>query len=65
MGPPQTGIFSIQPVRPTGCRFRTRCPLYVTLAAPQRPICETTEPAMTESPAGVGHRAACHHTGRG
>ncbi len=37
---------------PTGCRFRTRCPL-------AREICATTEPPLT--PKGVpGHLAACH-----
>ena len=49
-------------VRPTGCRFRTRCPLDAGLAAPLRSICENAEPTMTGSAAGAGHRAACHHT---
>lgn len=47
--------------RPTGCRFRGRCPLYNTLEAPRRTLCATVEPAMT----GGEHRAACHHTGPG
>jgi oligopeptide/dipeptide ABC transporter ATP-binding protein len=36
---------------PTGCRFRTRCPL-------ADDICQT-EPPLTDF--GDGHMAACHH----
>ncbi|WP_432843892.1 ABC transporter ATP-binding protein [Dactylosporangium sp. CA-092794] len=46
-------------VRPTGCRFRPRCPLYPTLDQAGQAPCETTDPPMT----GAAHRAACHHTG--
>ncbi|MDG6108004.1 dipeptide ABC transporter ATP-binding protein [Dactylosporangium aurantiacum] len=46
-------------VRPTGCRFRPRCPLYATLPAPLRAPCEATEPDA----GGGTHRAACHHIG--
>ncbi|GLK99308.1 dipeptide ABC transporter ATP-binding protein [Dactylosporangium matsuzakiense] len=43
--------------RPTGCRFRGRCPLYATLAAADQALCERDDPPMT----GATHRAACHH----
>jgi oligopeptide transport system ATP-binding protein len=38
---------------PTGCRFRTRCPL-------AQPICEQEDPALTTSHADPAHSAACH-----
>jgi peptide/nickel transport system ATP-binding protein len=41
-------------VRPTGCRFRSRCPLYTTLEAAARALCATVEPPLT----GEAHRAA-------
>ncbi|GAA1977745.1 ABC transporter ATP-binding protein [Kitasatospora viridis] len=43
--------------RPTGCAFRTRCPLYPELGEDQRARCEGEAPAvdLTED-----HGAACH-----
>ncbi|MFE0100794.1 dipeptide ABC transporter ATP-binding protein [Streptomyces sp. NPDC059009] len=37
---------------PTGCRFRTRCPV-------AQEVCATTEPPVS-TPDGAGHRVACH-----
>ena len=38
---------------PTGCRFRTRCPL-------AQDICEREDPALTNSTTDPAHSAACH-----
>ena len=38
---------------PTGCRFRTRCPM-------AQQICAEQDPALAVSPADPGHSAACH-----
>ncbi|MEU6143552.1 ABC transporter ATP-binding protein [Streptomyces sp. NPDC047081] len=45
---------------PSGCRFRTRCPIG-PLAHPERTICAETDPGLTLTPA--GQRAACHFAG--
>ena len=38
---------------PSGCRFRTRCPL-------AEQICHDQDPELRAGPASAGHRAACH-----
>ncbi|MGW2330460.1 dipeptide ABC transporter ATP-binding protein [Streptomyces sp. NPDC001700] len=45
---------------PSGCRFRTRCPIG-PLTHPERTICAETAPELTLTPA--GQRAACHFAG--
>ncbi len=45
---------------PSGCRFRTRCPIG-PLVHPERTICTETSPELTVTPA--GQRAACHFAG--
>jgi oligopeptide/dipeptide ABC transporter ATP-binding protein len=39
---------------PSGCRFRTRCPL-------AQPRCEQEDPVLTAAPADRGQLAACHY----
>jgi peptide/nickel transport system ATP-binding protein len=45
---------------PSGCRFRTRCPIG-PLVNPERTICAEVEPQLTATAS--GQRAACHFAG--
>jgi peptide/nickel transport system ATP-binding protein len=45
---------------PSGCRFRTRCPIG-PLANPDRQICVDSAPVLTET--ATGQRVACHFAG--
>ncbi|MEU4226697.1 ABC transporter ATP-binding protein [Nonomuraea sp. NPDC026600] len=45
---------------PTGCRFRTRCPIG-PLTQPDRTICTEVDPQLTLT--ATGQRAACHFAG--
>ncbi|MEV0384876.1 ABC transporter ATP-binding protein [Nonomuraea sp. NPDC050643] len=45
---------------PSGCRFRTRCPVG-PLANPERTICAEVDPRLM--PTAAGQRAACHFAG--
>ena len=47
---------------PTGCHFRTRCPL-ARKKGTQDGICAEVEPPLTVSR--PGHLAACHFAGEG
>jgi peptide/nickel transport system ATP-binding protein/oligopeptide transport system ATP-binding protein len=51
-----TGEVAALGERPSGCRFRPRCPL-----GKDREICATDEPPLVER--GPGHWAACHFPG--
>ncbi|HEY4410088.1 MAG TPA: ABC transporter ATP-binding protein [Acidimicrobiia bacterium] len=44
---------------PSGCRFRTRCPLFAALPEGQRQRCIDEEPAVISQ--GADHGAACHY----
>ncbi|MFE3453523.1 dipeptide ABC transporter ATP-binding protein [Nonomuraea sp. NPDC059194] len=44
---------------PSGCRFRTRCPLFATLTEDQRIPCATVEPEIRQL--GPDHGVACHY----
>jgi peptide/nickel transport system ATP-binding protein len=46
---------------PSGCRFRTRCPLFATLTPDDRRPCVDQEPDL--HPIGPGQAAACHFAG--
>ncbi|MBF4584005.1 ABC transporter ATP-binding protein [Curtobacterium sp. VKM Ac-2865] len=48
--------------RPTGCRFRSRCPLYAVLPEAERRRCEEDTPEKAPRRGeDVDHRAACHY----
>jgi peptide/nickel transport system ATP-binding protein len=44
---------------PSGCRFRTRCPLFATLPADRAQRCIDEEPGLLRQ--GADHGAACHY----
>ena len=44
---------------PSGCRFRTRCPLHLTLPPDKAQRCIDEHPALL--PQGADHGAACHY----
>jgi peptide/nickel transport system ATP-binding protein len=46
---------------PSGCRFRTRCPVFALLAIGDRRRCAEEEPDVR--PVGAGQAAACHFAG--
>jgi peptide/nickel transport system ATP-binding protein len=47
---------------PSGCRFRSRCPLFATLDDQKRQACINDDPVLYESGApGEDHTAACHY----
>jgi peptide/nickel transport system ATP-binding protein len=49
---------------PSGCRFRTRCPLFVTLGPLAQQLCQEQEPPSRppkDGSAAPGHEVACHH----
>jgi len=45
--------------RPSGCRFRTRCPKFLTLTEHEQQRCIDEDPALLG--AGADHQAACHY----
>jgi peptide/nickel transport system ATP-binding protein len=45
--------------RPSGCRFRTRCPKFVTLTEQEQQRCIDDDPPLYD--AGDDHRSACHY----
>jgi peptide/nickel transport system ATP-binding protein len=44
---------------PSGCRFRSRCPLYAELAPEQQQRCTELDPALTSHGSG-DLQSACH-----
>jgi peptide/nickel transport system ATP-binding protein len=46
---------------PSGCRFRTRCPLLLTLSETDKAKCSNEEPPLIPHGLGVAHPAACHY----
>jgi peptide/nickel transport system ATP-binding protein len=44
---------------PSGCRFRTRCPLFATLSPDRAERCNNEDPALIHQ--GADHGAACHY----
>ena len=46
---------------PSGCRFRTRCPLFLTLSETDKSRCITEEPLLIARGLGDEHPAACHY----
>jgi oligopeptide/dipeptide ABC transporter ATP-binding protein len=46
---------------PSGCRFRTRCPLFLTLSEADQQRCIHEEPLLIDRGLGPGHPAACHY----
>ncbi|WNV76574.1 ABC transporter ATP-binding protein [Geodermatophilus sp. DSM 44513] len=45
---------------PSGCRFRSRCPLYTELGTDERRRCEEVDPALAHHGGGHDQQAACH-----
>jgi oligopeptide/dipeptide ABC transporter ATP-binding protein len=45
---------------PSGCRFRTRCPLRATLPEADAARCAAEEPELVDRGRGVTHLTACH-----
>jgi len=49
---------------PSGCRFRTRCPLRMTLPEADAARCADEEPPLVDRGLGAGHLTACHFVDR-
>jgi oligopeptide/dipeptide ABC transporter ATP-binding protein len=46
---------------PSGCRFRTRCPLFLTLTEQEQTKCIDEDPPLIPRGDGEKHLAACHY----
>jgi oligopeptide/dipeptide ABC transporter ATP-binding protein len=46
---------------PSGCRFRTRCPKFLTLSESEQGKCVNEEPTLTDRGRGSHRPAACHY----